>query len=54
MIIPISDTQGHEPLVSLNTAMPTCGSIVALLLRLLAKLSDCEEAVGNAGSHAMI
>ena len=59
MIIPISDTQGHSNLVSMNTAMPTCGSVAAPklaihpLLRLLAKLSECEEAAGNAGSHAM-
>ena len=39
--------------------MPTCGSIAApklaihALLRLLAKVSECEEAAGNAGSHAM-
>ena len=29
MIIPVSDTQRHGNLVSLNTAMPNCASIVA-------------------------
>ena len=53
MTITVSYAQGREILVSLNTAMPNCASMVAPELAILPKSGDCEEAAGNTGSHTL-
>ena len=53
MVITNSNAQGREILVSLDTAMPSCASMVAPELAILPKSGDCEEAAGNTGSHTL-